>query len=265
MSLKPVHGGPDGGPEPLWDFSTNANALGPNPVILEYLKKADPSRYPDPHYRKVRQALAEAHGVAPEQVAVGTGTSELVHRLVRWLGGPVLVLSPTFSEYARAALAHKVPLWEARSPEDFLNRLPQSRLAFLCVPNNPTGEVFPFLEEAANRAGGALVLDLAYYPLMENPPPLPQKGPRPHRGAGGVPGGARGHHPLPAPCPLLARFRPRGGPPPGPSGPRGPDLACGKQVGAFSPEAAFGPGAKGAWPGGPGKPRQLPPGTGGKG
>ncbi|RTH03504.1 aspartate aminotransferase [Thermus scotoductus] len=175
VSLKPVHGGPDGGPEPLWDFSTNANALGPNPVILEYLKKADPSRYPDPHYRKVRQALAEAHGVAPEQVAVGTGTSELVHRLVRWLGGPVLVLSPTFSEYARAALAHKVPLWEARSPEDFLNRLPQSRLAFLCVPNNPTGEVFPFLEEAANRAGGALVLDLAYYPLMENPPRLPQK------------------------------------------------------------------------------------------
>lgn len=175
MSLKPVHGGPDGGPEPLWDFSTNANALGPNPVILEYLKKADPSRYPDPLYRRLRRALAEAHGVSPEQVAVGTGTSELIHRLARWtyLRGPIL-LPPTFGEYARAARALDLPLWEAESPEAFLKLLPKSSLAFLCVPNNPTGEIYPFLEEAARRAGGALVLDLAYYDLMESPPPLPQ-------------------------------------------------------------------------------------------
>lgn len=145
MSLKPVHGGPDGGPEPLWDFSTNANALGPNPVILEYLKKADPSRYPDPLYRRLRRALAEAHGVSPEQVAVGTGTSELIHRLARWtyLRGPILLLPPTFGEYARAARALDLPLWEAESPEAFLELLPKSSLAFLCVPNNPTGGGLP--------------------------------------------------------------------------------------------------------------------------
>ncbi|WP_244363920.1 pyridoxal phosphate-dependent aminotransferase [Thermus brockianus] len=175
--LRPIHGGPDGGPEPLYDFSTNANALGPNPVILAYLRRADPSRYPDPLYRRLRRALAEAHGVAPEQVAVGTGTSELIHRLARWsyLRGPILLLPPTFSEYARAARALELPLWEAGSPEEFLDLLPKSSLAFLCVPNNPTGEVYPFLEEAAGRAGGALVLDLAYYPLLEAPPPLPRK------------------------------------------------------------------------------------------
>ncbi|GAA6756814.1 histidinol-phosphate transaminase [Thermus thalpophilus] len=175
--LRPIHGGPDGGPEPLYDFSTNANALGPNPVILAHLRRADPSRYPDPLYRRLREALAEAHGVAPENVAVGTGTSELIHRLARWsyLRGPMLLLPPTFSEYARAARALELPLWEAKSPEEFLALLPRSSLAFLCVPNNPTGEVYPFLEEAAQRAGGALVLDLAYYPLAENPPPLPQR------------------------------------------------------------------------------------------
>ena len=32
--LRPIHGGTDEGPEPLYDFSTNANALGPNPVAL---------------------------------------------------------------------------------------------------------------------------------------------------------------------------------------------------------------------------------------
>ncbi len=177
--LKPIHGGTDEGPEPLYDFSTNANALGPNPVILEYLGRVDPARYPDPVYQNLRQALAEAHGVKPEQVAVGTGTSELIHRLARWnyLRGPILLLPPTFSEYARAARALELPLWEAESPERFLSLLPRASLAFLCVPNNPTGEVYPFLEEAAQRAQRghtALVLDLAYYPLLENPPPLPQ-------------------------------------------------------------------------------------------
>ncbi|BFH79592.1 hypothetical protein TthTF21_23100 (plasmid) [Thermus thermophilus] len=175
--LRPIHGGTDEGPEPLYDFSTNANALGPNPVALAYLRRADPSRYPDPLYRRLRRALAEAHGVSPEQVAVGTGTSELIHRLARWtyLRGPILLLPPTFGEYARAARALDLPLWEAESPEAFLELLPKSSLAFLCVPNNPTGEVYPFLEEAARRAGGALVLDLAYYDLMESPRPSPRR------------------------------------------------------------------------------------------
>jgi histidinol-phosphate aminotransferase len=174
--LRPIHGGPDGGPEPLWDFSTNANALGPNPVLLEHLRRVDPSRYPDPLYRRLREALAEAHGVRPEQVAVGTGTSELIHRLARWsyLRGPWLLLPPTFSEYTRAARALDLPLWEARSPGEFLDLLPRSAVAFLCVPNNPTGEVYPFLEEAARRAGGVLVLDLAYHDLLESPVPLPE-------------------------------------------------------------------------------------------
>ena len=174
--LRPIHGGTDEGPEPLYDFSTNANALGPNPVALAYLRRADQSRYPDPPYRRLRRGLGEDKGVSPEQVAVGTGTSELIHRLARWtyLRGPILLLPPTFGEYARAARALDLPLWEAESPEAFLELLPKSSLAFLCVPNNPTGEVYPFLEEAARRAGGALVLDLAYYDLMEFPPPLPQ-------------------------------------------------------------------------------------------
>ncbi|WP_117238330.1 pyridoxal phosphate-dependent aminotransferase [Thermus sediminis] len=175
--LRPIHGGPDGGPEPLYDFSTNANALGPNPVILDRLRQVDPSRYPDPLYRETHRLLAQAHGVAENQVAVGTGTSELIHRLARWtyLRGPILLLPPTFSEYARAARALDLPLWEARSPREFLELLPRSSLAFLCVPNNPTGEVYPFLEEAARRAGGALVLDLAYHDLLEEPVPLPPK------------------------------------------------------------------------------------------
>ncbi|MBO1437337.1 histidinol-phosphate transaminase [Meiothermus sp. CFH 77666] len=176
--LKPIHGGTDSGPPPRFDFSTNANALGPDPHALAAIQAADPSRYPDPLYTELHQALAAHHGVSPEQIAVGGGTSELIHRLTRWryLRGPMLILPPTFSEYARAAQPSELPLLQASSPSEFLHLLPRATLAFLCVPNNPTGEVYGFLGEAAaiaQRHPVTLVLDLAYYPLSQKPPPLP--------------------------------------------------------------------------------------------
>lgn len=176
--LRPIHGGTDEGPEPRYDFSTNANALGPDPFALEAVRAADPSRYPDPLYTRLHAELAAHHGAEEGQVAVGSGSSELIHRLVRWrwLRGPMLILPPTFSEYARAAQPAELPLLRARSPREFLELLPRATLAFLCVPNNPTGEVYDFLWEAAQKAGETkvtLVLDLAYYSLLQNPPPLP--------------------------------------------------------------------------------------------
>ncbi|MCL6527264.1 MAG: histidinol-phosphate aminotransferase family protein [Thermaceae bacterium] len=176
--LKPIHGGTDSGPSPRFDFSTNANALGPDPFARAAVQAADPSCYPDPLYTELHQALAAHHGVRAEQVAVGGGTSELIHRLTRWryLRGPMLILPPTFSEYARAAQPAELPLLQASSPSEFLHLLPRATLAFLCVPNNPTGEVYGFLQEAAEVAQQhpvTLVLDLAYHPLSQKPPPLP--------------------------------------------------------------------------------------------
>lgn len=176
-SLAPIHGGPDGQAEPLYDFSTNANAFGPNPVLLARIRQADLSRYPDPLYTRLRERLAAHHQVAPEGVAVGAGASELIFRLVLHFKGPVLLLPPTFGEYARAALVHGVPLLLARDGEEFLELLPKAALAFLALPNNPTGEVYPWAFEAALRAerhGVLLVFDLAYYPLLESPFPLPK-------------------------------------------------------------------------------------------
>lgn len=176
--LTPIHGGTDAGPAPRYDFSTNANSLGPDPYALAAIQAADPSQYPDPLYTQLHHALAAFHGVAPEQVAVGGGTSELIHRLTRWryLRGPMLILPPTFSEYARAAQPAELPLLRAADAESFLSLLPKATLAFLCVPNNPTGEVYSFIEEAAHIAEQyriVLVLDLAYYHLLPSPPALP--------------------------------------------------------------------------------------------
>ncbi len=166
------HGGADDGPEPRYDFSTNANALGPNPAVLEAIRNTDLSRYPEPTYRELRVWLADDLGVSPEAVVVGAGVSELIFRLVGLLGGPVLTQPPTFGEYALAAGAMGQEVQKARDPAAFLRLLPGAALAFLCVPNNPTGEVLDdtFLQRAASvaaRSGTVLALDLAYLPLSE--------------------------------------------------------------------------------------------------
>ncbi len=173
------HGGPDGGPEPRYDFSTNANPLGPNPVVQAAVRAADLSRYPDPRYGVLREHLAAYHRVPAGSVVVGAGASELIHRLVRVLGGPVLTLEPTFGEYARAAAVAGVEHRPVFSPEEFLQWLARVRLAFLAQPNNPTGELAgaDFVREAARlaaTAGVRLVFDLAYAPLADASVPVPE-------------------------------------------------------------------------------------------
>jgi histidinol-phosphate aminotransferase len=166
IDLAPVHGGTDSSPEPRYDFSSNANALGPCPRVLAAIRAADVSRYPDPRYTRLRERLAAWHGVTPDRIVVGAGASELILRLVRHFDRTVLQLAPTFSEYARGAGIVRKRLIGASSPEAFLRaQRRQHTLAFLCCPNNPTGEVWDaeLIATAARR--GPLVVDLAYASL----------------------------------------------------------------------------------------------------
>jgi histidinol-phosphate aminotransferase len=166
IDLTPVHGGTDSLPEPRYDFSSNANALGPCPPVLAAVRAANVSRYPDPLYTRLRERLAAWHGTTADRIVVGAGASELILRLIRHFDRTVLQLAPTFSEYARGAGIARRRLISAASPEAFLRAQARQRcLAFLCCPNNPTGEVWdPALIAAAARRG-PLVVDLAYAPL----------------------------------------------------------------------------------------------------
>jgi histidinol-phosphate aminotransferase len=164
--LAPVHGGTDSLPEPRYDFSSNANSLGPCPAVLAAIRRADVSRYPDPSYARLRRRLAAWHDVAPERIVVGAGASELTLRLVRHFNTTVLQLAPTFSEYARSAGIARRRVICASSPKSFLLAQRRQRcLAFLCCPNNPTGEVWEARLIAAAAARGPLVVDLAYASL----------------------------------------------------------------------------------------------------
>jgi histidinol-phosphate aminotransferase len=165
-NLAPVHGGTDSLPEPRYDFSSNANALGPCPTVLAAIRRADVSRYPDPSYTRLRQRLAAWHDVTPDRIVLGAGASELTLRLVRHFNTTVLQLAPTFSEYGRGAGIARRRLVSVASPKSFLAAQHRQRcLAFLCCPNNPTGEVWDAQFVAAAAARGPLVVDLAYASL----------------------------------------------------------------------------------------------------
>lgn len=155
-------------PEQVLDFSVNTNPLGPAPVVLEAIRRANWTRYPGDDEAPLRLGLARQAHVDPSQVALGNGSAELM-----WLvclavlrpGDCVSILGPTFGEYARAARSVGADLVERAD-------LAAARLAFVCNPNNPTGayleraEVEAMLAEDPRRV---LVLDEAYLGFVEDP------------------------------------------------------------------------------------------------
>ncbi|MED5618232.1 aminotransferase class I/II-fold pyridoxal phosphate-dependent enzyme [Ideonella sp. BN130291] len=171
-----VHGGPDAGAPVRWDFSTNANPLGPLAPVAHAVQAADRTRYPDPAYAALCEQVARWHGVAPWQVVPAASAGEWIWRftqVLRLAGGArrVWVPQPAYAEYAAAAAAlgaacMRYPL--AGPPP----ALQPGDLLWLCEPHNPCGTTLgPALPDwiAHARACQAhTVLDLAYAPLRDD-------------------------------------------------------------------------------------------------
>ncbi len=136
------------------------------------------NRYPDPQPTALRVALAELYGVAPERVLIGRGSDEAIYLLVRAYcreGRDAIVISPpTFGMYAVAAHVQGAAVIEAPLARDFgvdaaallAAVTADTKLVFLCTPNNPTGSLVPLTTIAhladALRDRALLVVDEAY-------------------------------------------------------------------------------------------------------
>jgi L-threonine-O-3-phosphate decarboxylase len=179
-------------PSDVIDFSVNTNPLGPSLAVLEELRQVDPWRYPDSTAAPLRRALAESLSLDPEQIVAGNGSSELIWLLALAYARPapeaVLIVGPTFGEYARAcrllgAAVHQICAgWETAFQPDVAAlaghiRRQRPRLVWLCNPNNPTGvslrrrEVETLLD-ACVVAGTLLVVDEAYLGFVRQPDSL---------------------------------------------------------------------------------------------
>lgn len=161
--------------EQLVDFSANINPLGPSPLALEAIQSSlDLVRhYPDPDCTELTEELATYLQVDPGMIVVGNGGAEVIQLVADVLGAHTgLVLSPTFSEYARAiqrAGGRAIPV----AFEDFDAHLDGIDVVFLCNPNNPTGSIMPRcrvldIVHCVQRCGATVVVDEAFMDFVEN-------------------------------------------------------------------------------------------------
>jgi histidinol-phosphate aminotransferase len=151
-------------PADVLDFSVNTNPLGPSPAVLRAVQDTDWTRYPGDDETPLRAGLARQSGVLADNVALGNGSAELLWLIalaVLQPGNRVVVVGPTFGEYARASRAVAAHVTEVHAPAD----VPPARLVFVCNPNNPSGTLVGRRDIELllqNRSDRVVVLDEAY-------------------------------------------------------------------------------------------------------
>ncbi len=162
------------------DFSVNINPLGMPPTVEHLLNRLDLrdrlAAYPEPYAETALYALACAHGVSPECLALGNGSTECFAWIVRVLQPthPAWI-TPCYAGYAEVCTAEMhggVGLSHKPSEQvaDILNN-PNPDLLFIASPNNPTGTLLDpdaVLAAAHARPERTLVLDEAFIDFVDD-------------------------------------------------------------------------------------------------
>ena len=138
------------------------------------------NRYPELRPAGLARGLAAHYGVRTEQVLVTRGSSEAIDLLIRTFCAPgtdgIVIPAPTFGMYRvyadiQGAQTAAVPLAAADGFAFDVEALldastAETKLVFLCSPNNPTGGLIPQASIrtlcAARRGRSLIVVDEAY-------------------------------------------------------------------------------------------------------
>jgi histidinol-phosphate aminotransferase len=169
---------PGGKPPGAVVLASNESPYGLLPGVAETLAEAagGVSRYPDLHPVSLVGALAAHHGVEPDRIAVGAGSSEVCGQLLHTVVGPgdeVVFGWRSFEAYpiltaVAGGTAVRVPLREHALDLDAMAAAitERTRLVFVCNPNNPTSTALGAraLTEFADRVPRdvLIVVDEAY-------------------------------------------------------------------------------------------------------
>ncbi|MEO8627346.1 MAG: histidinol-phosphate transaminase [Betaproteobacteria bacterium] len=104
-AIEPYTPGEQPGTERLIKLNTNENPYPPSPAVLRALQaaaNADLRLYPDPDSKVVKQAIADLHDIAQDNVFIGNGSDEvLAHAFLGLLKHELPILFPdvTYSFY----------------------------------------------------------------------------------------------------------------------------------------------------------------------
>ena len=134
------------------------------------------NRYPDPQQNLVKAALAKIKNVSREQLLLGNGSDEVLDLIFRVFCEPkvdtVIVLPPTYGMYEVLANTNDVKIlnislldnYQPNVDEILKAQNSQTKLLFLCSPNNPTANSFNAdkIETLIKKFTGIVVIDEAY-------------------------------------------------------------------------------------------------------
>ncbi len=134
------------------------------------------NRYPDPQQSFVKQEISKIKGVGVENILLGNGSDEVLDLIFRAFCEPkqdeVIALPPTYGMYKVLANTNDVKLknialessFQPNVNEIIQQQTPNTKLLFLCSPNNPTANSFEAdrIEKLINSFNGIVVIDEAY-------------------------------------------------------------------------------------------------------
>ena len=134
------------------------------------------NRYPDPLQHEIKRKLSHIKGVLPRNIFLGNGSDEAIDILFRAFCRPgidnVILVPPTYGMYEVSANINDVAVKKINLTEDFQLNLEgiaeaidtNTRLIFLCSPNNPTGNSLrrEDVETVLANFNGLVVIDEAY-------------------------------------------------------------------------------------------------------
>lgn len=150
-------------------LDANENSLG-SPVA------AGLNRYPDPYQTELKEAISKIKGVPPQNIFLGNGSDEAIDLLFRIFCEPgksnVVVCPPTYGMYKVSAAINNVEVREAPLDAEFdldMDAIGEkidenTRLIFICSPNNPSGNAVNRMKVEAilNGFNGLVIIDEAY-------------------------------------------------------------------------------------------------------
>jgi histidinol-phosphate aminotransferase len=144
-------------------------------LLLDACKNVDVRAYPPPRGSLAVKAIADFLGLSELEVAVANGADEIMDLLMKVFvrkGSKVMIAEPTFPMYTFFAELYGGKKVTTMLNQDFsldvdcmlkmANK--QTRLLFVCSPNNPTGNQFRELDikRLLNEFKGIVVVDEAY-------------------------------------------------------------------------------------------------------
>ena len=139
------------------------------------------NRYPDPQQNDVKELLSKIKNIDKNNILLGNGSDEVLDLIFRAFCEPkednIITLPPTYGMYAVLANINNIENRKVLLTENFQPKIEQilvkvnanSKILFLCSPNNPTGNSFSTekVTELLKNFKGLVVIDEAYIDFSE--------------------------------------------------------------------------------------------------